>query len=87
MPDLCPLCGGPTDDGHQEPEGCMVRLSRRFPTLDHAAGLAPWHPADLDAWAAGPLGTTAARHAIRFVLAVWDRTHRSGFVEWAMRPW
>lgn len=50
----------------------MTALALRFPTLQDAAGVTPWDPARLDAWACGPAPGSGALRAARFVLGVWS---------------
>ena len=66
-------------------------LAKTFPTLRSAPGVAPWCPTKLDSWAASAQPSTAAVHAARFVLSLWDnrRSWQCGsfdLVE-AMRVW
>lgn len=51
----------------------MTRLARSFPSLQDASGIDPW---DAMAFARGAFGgwqTGGSRHAVRFVLQVWNR--------------
>ena len=50
----------------------MSRLALQFPTLRQAPGVQPWQPQQLERWACGPAPSSAAAHAARFMLAVWD---------------
>jgi hypothetical protein len=54
------------------PEVKVQQLASAFPTLLGADGINPWDPNGLDAWACGPAPGHGARHAARFVLAVWN---------------
>jgi hypothetical protein len=49
----------------------IIALARTFPTLAREAPLDAWDPFALDEWATTRQGS-AAWHAARFVLAVWD---------------
>ncbi len=54
------------------PEHRIRRLARSFPTLrDAYGGVKPWDAAQLDRFAFEPVAD-GARHAARFVLAVWN---------------
>ena len=50
----------------------VQRLALTFPTLQDAPGVAPWNPAQLDAWACGPAVTHGSSAAARFILMVWN---------------
>jgi hypothetical protein len=50
----------------------IERLALSFPTLRGAGGVSPWNPRELDGWACGPVPGHGAKHAARFVLAVWN---------------
>lgn len=55
-----------------KPEHRIRKLALSFPTLrDAYGGVLPWKAADLDRFACEPV-SDGARHAARFVLAVWD---------------
>ena len=69
----------------------MTTLALTFPTLHQAPGVQPWKPAKLDQWACSPHPCCGARHAARFVLAVWNdhqnwRCGRFHLIE-AMHTW
>ena len=49
----------------------IVLLARAFHVLDNADGLDPWDPEKLYAFASASESETT-RHAVRFVLAVWN---------------
>jgi hypothetical protein len=50
----------------------IQQLAAAFPTLADATGVRPWNPKKLDGWACGPAPGHGAKHAARFVLAVWN---------------
>lgn len=50
----------------------MAWLCYQFPSLRRASGAEPWDACELHAWAIGPTGASGNRHAVRFVLSVWD---------------
>lgn len=52
----------------------MQALARTFHSLEHAP-IDPWDAEALDAWGAGPAASTGARHAVRFLLLVWNNTN------------
>ena len=54
----------------------MAWLCRQFPTLRGAPGAEPFDAIALHAWARGGAGTSGNRHAVRFVLQVWDHGER-----------
>jgi len=54
----------------------MAWLCRQFPTLRGAPGAEPFDAIKLHAWARGGAGTSGNRHAVRFVLQVWDSAER-----------
>lgn len=59
----------------------FITLARQFPTLRFADGLdGEFYPTKLDEWACNGSLSTAARHAARFVLHVYDsrRAWKSG---------
>jgi hypothetical protein len=65
-PSRVPAKGGTTAE-------CMVALARSFPTLaQQADGLDPFDPEKLDRWACGPVPSSGALHAARFVLGVFN---------------
>lgn len=53
----------------------MEKLAQSFPSLKRAPGVAPFDPAKLEAWACGPVPSSGAAHAARFVLHVWNFRH------------
>ena len=79
----------------------MVGLASTFPTLRRPV-FETWHFETWWAELSKPWPGSGARHAIRFMLSVWndqnpfdahralatwDRRHREAFVTWASRPW
>jgi len=54
------------------PSTPIERLAWSFPTLRGARGVVPWDPELLDAWACGPVPSSAGFHAACFVLNVWN---------------
>jgi hypothetical protein len=50
----------------------IQQLVNAFPTLRNAGGIEPWNPHEFDGWACGGAAGDGAKHAARFVLAVWD---------------
>lgn len=50
----------------------ITALARSFPTLARQAeGLDPWDPDKFEHWACGPVPSSGAAHAARFILALW----------------
>ena len=54
----------------------MGWLCRQFPTLRYAQGADPFLPHLLDEWVRSGAATSASRHAVRFVLQVWNSKER-----------
>ncbi len=50
----------------------MTWLCRQFPTLRFALGADPFDADMLNAWVRSGAATGASRHAVRFVLQVWN---------------
>ena len=57
---------------HLDLDDRISTLADSFPTLRFAPGVRLWDSGTLDEWANGPDPGDGARHAARFVLAVWD---------------
>lgn len=58
---------------HADPVESIVLLARAFHQLDRDAdGLNPWDVERLYRWARSSAATPAARHAVRFVISVWN---------------
>lgn len=53
----------------------MSALARAFPVLRGKPGVEEWDPETLDQWAAGA-ASSSERHAVAFVLSVWNCHHR-----------
>lgn len=51
----------------------MTALAMTFPTLRGAAGVEPFDPGALDAWAAAGGRGSGSRHAVKFILSVWNQ--------------
>lgn len=54
----------------------IALLALSFPTLQKAPGVSPWNARAFEAWAVGPVPSSGAFHAARFVLHVWNSTAR-----------
>lgn len=50
----------------------ILQQAIRFPSLDKAAGIMPWYPNQLDAWASDFRRDFQAVHAARFLLHQWN---------------
>lgn len=58
-------------------EARMVQLARSFPVLQLcAAPLNTWDAKRLARWGRGPAAGSGARHAVRFLLSVWNHHTR-----------
>lgn len=54
----------------------MAWLCRQFPTLIGMPGTDPFDAIALHAWVRSGAATSGSRHAVRFVLQVWNCTER-----------
>lgn len=58
--------------GHIDTRAAMSVLGRLFPTLRGADGIEPWDADRFLAWLCGPVPSSGAQHAGRFLLSVWN---------------
>lgn len=54
------------------PEVIATAICRLFPDLQHAPGVDPWIPGELDTWAISDMRPSGTRANVRFILSIWS---------------
>ena len=63
------------------PKESIARLAKKFPSLKEAEGVSPFNSEQLMAWALESTPRPHARHAVQFILSLWDMHKR-----WVVGP-